>query len=258
VTDQSRPDPDKPRAGKRPTTASESQAGGKEYGQCPDYQRSFEMHNHLSQLTCVRLETQILTLRLQSRQISARNPQSPVSPKPGDSPACRHEQGRRRMACANRVGSDGDAAGTRERKGTAPLDRMESTSLVPSAGAGREAAIASDPRARIWAGGAVSRRQRRRMLSADFGCAVGGTARDGCGRPACRALQDSPRWRRDAHPAMNAGAPTRVDQCAAGAQRQAPRSAASRRSLGASSRRHDDHARSPGKQHFLLAPLGVR
>ena len=75
---------------------------------------------------------------------------------------------------------------------------------------------------------------------------------------ASRALQDSPRWRRDAHPAMNAGAPTRVDHCAAGAQRQAPRSAASRRSLGASSRRHDDHARSPGKQHFLLAPLGVR
>jgi hypothetical protein len=44
VTDQSYPNPDRPRAGERPTTASKRKASGKGYGHCPDYQRSFYVH----------------------------------------------------------------------------------------------------------------------------------------------------------------------------------------------------------------------
>src|ERR1039458_511177 len=43
------------------------------------------------------------------------------------------------------------------------------------------------------------------MLSADFGCAVGGTARDGCGRPACRATEGRRRGRPGDPPDAKAG-----------------------------------------------------
>jgi hypothetical protein len=54
VTFQRRPGAERTRAGKRPTSVSYDEAGGKQYGHRPDYQRSFEANDHSSWLTPVR------------------------------------------------------------------------------------------------------------------------------------------------------------------------------------------------------------